>query len=377
VSIKSIQFSDLGKLPWEFSKFQFKSINLLVGATGSGKTRFINTIFNISRMASGALSFSNASKWVIELEIDKQAIRWEFENEVAPFAKQATVVKETISDVSPDKVTPIVERTSDSFVFDGQKLPKLSREQSAISLLRGEEKIRPIFDLLSHVIKRSFSESSLGQLVAYRTLSRTFRDTLKAGKMPEEAAQDLGASAKLLILKQCFKSKYEELIRAYKSVFPFIEACEVSDAANFGLEIPILGETPVFAIKERKVNSFIPLHELSSGMQKVLLLMTDIMCLQPGHIYIVDEYENSLGVNAIDFLPAFLVDNLGGNQFVITTHHPYLINSIPVKDWSVFHRNGSKVNITDGATLVDKYGKSKQQAFIQLINDPLYTSFNS
>ena len=122
------------------------------------------------------------------------------------------------------------------------------------------------------------------------------------------------------------KSKYEELIRAYKSVFPFIEACEVSDAANFGLEIPILGETPVFAIKERKVNSFIPLHELSSGMQKVLLLMTDIMCLQPGHIYIVDEYENSLGVNAIDFLPAFLVNNLGGNQFVITTHHPYLIN---------------------------------------------------
>ena len=111
-------------------------------------------------------------------------------------------------------------------------------------------------------------------------------------------------------------------------------------------------------------------------MQKALLIITDIMTLPKGSIYMVDEYENSLGINAIDFLPELLDDHGANSQFFVTTHHPYLINNMPMKTWRVFHREGSKVSIKSGEELERKYGKSKQQAFVQLINDPFYSGIN-
>ena len=115
----------------------------------------------------------------------------------------------------------------------------------------------------------------------------------------------------------------------------------------------------------------LPLNELSSGMQKVLLIVTDILTLPGDSVYIIDEYENSLGVNAIDFLPSFLIDHAGNNQFFITTHHPYLINNMPIKNWRIFTRQGPNVRIILGEELESRLGKSKQKAFIQLINDPI------
>ncbi len=115
------------------------------------------------------------------------------------------------------------------------------------------------------------------------------------------------------------------------------------------------------------------LHDLSSGMQKVLLIITDIITLPNNSIYIIDEYENSLGINAINFLPDFIISNGKDSQFITTSHHPYLINNIPVTDWQIFSRCGSTVTVKGGNELIGKYNKSKQDAFIQLMNDPAYT----
>jgi predicted ATPase len=108
-------------------------------------------------------------------------------------------------------------------------------------------------------------------------------------------------------------------------------------------------------------------------MQKVLLIITDVVTLPGGAIYLIDEYENSLGINAINFLPSFLDEQRGDNQVVVTSHHPYLINAIPIDNWYVFNRIGTNVRIKRGTELAEKYGRSKQTLFNQLLNDPFYT----
>ncbi len=107
-------------------------------------------------------------------------------------------------------------------------------------------------------------------------------------------------------------------------------------------------------------------------MLKVLLIITDIIALPEESIYMIDEYENSLGINAIDFLPQLLIDHGGQNQYFITTHHPYLINNMPIKHWRIFNRKGSTVTVKSGIEFEERFGKSKQEGFIQLINDPFY-----
>lgn len=112
---------------------------------------------------------------------------------------------------------------------------------------------------------------------------------------------------------------------------------------------------------------------ISSGMKKVLLILTDLHILPEGGVYIIDEYENSLGLGAIDFFPQFILTFEKDVQFIVTSHHPYLINEIPPSSWYVFHRKGQHVSIRHGEELAAHFSKSKQQAFIQLINDPLFT----
>ncbi len=107
-------------------------------------------------------------------------------------------------------------------------------------------------------------------------------------------------------------------------------------------------------------------------MQKVLLILTDTHILPDEAIYIIDEYENSLGVSAIDFFPGFLLGLEKEIQFFVTSHHPYIINEIPPRNWYIFHRKGTSVSIKYGQELEARFGKSKQKAFIQLINDPFY-----
>ena len=169
-----------------------------------------------------------------------------------------------------------------------------------------------------------------------------------------------------------FKDEFTGLIKQYKFVFPFITDIEVKEFSELHPTSQLSGMIPVLCIKEKNVNHWIEYKDLSSGMQKVLLILTDAMLLPDGGIYLIDEYENSLGINAIDFFPTFLLSEDNPHQFIITSHHPYLINKIPTSNWYVFHRDGLNISIMYGKQLVEKFGKSKQQAFLQLINDPFY-----
>ncbi|NVN97675.1 ATP-binding protein, partial [Candidatus Nomurabacteria bacterium] len=179
-------------------------------------------------------------------------------------------------------------------------------------------------------------------------------------------------NCKLYVLNKYFKKTYDTICREFINIFPFVNNLELKNAEDFGFNHP--GIVPVLAMKEKKINKWIPLNNFSSGMKKVLLIITDIFTMpKDGAIYLIDEYENSLGKNAINFFPDILLEANPNNQFIITSHHPYIIGNVKVTDWIIMHRTGNSIKVKQGQELEEKYGKSKQQAFIQLINDPFFT----
>jgi hypothetical protein len=265
----------------------------------------------------------------------------------------------------------LIQRTPETFYFRGKTLPKLQADKPSVTLLKEEEVIRPFHETFEKIQRRSFQDQELSNAMAFQAVTKEQIDSIKSGGIGALWQQEYALSAKMFLLKEQFSDLYQVSVGAFKQVFGTLIDCDVqwSDKIRLPVSFPPL---PVFVVKEKGVKGWVPLHELSSGMQKVLLIISDIVSLPNGSIYLIDEYENSLGVNAIDFLPQFLLDHGESLQFLITTHHPYLINSMPIKSWRVFHRIGSNVAIKHGADLEQKYGKSKQQAFIQLMNDPFY-----
>lgn len=366
---KGAQFEE-----WEFEETELNNVNLIVGASGSGKTRYLNTIFNISSSIVRSEPF-RPGYWKLTVKTEEYEYSWEYEGVRIEDKNQINkefVKRKRIN--SQENFEVLISRTPGDFIFCETKLPKLQRDKPGITLLKEEEKIGPLYETFSKVQTRRFHDEGLKDAIALQGVPS---ELLKLSKSKDGMLalwkQQPALSAKMFLLQQNFPDLYRRVVDAFKQVFTSIKECDVQILKNPPMDIQVGVGIPVFFIKEEKVDQKIPLQELSSGMQKVLLIIADVITLPKGSIYIIDEYENSLGINAIDFLPEFLVDHGTNIQFFITTHHPYLINNMPMKTWRVFHRRGSKVSIKGGAEFEQRYGKSKQKAFIQLINDPFYS----
>lgn len=376
-TIKIISCTITVKEGLEFSKINLQEVGLFVGQSGSGKTRLLNSIFNVATFAIGRGGILLAS-WEIVVEHENKRFYWEYNAEDVK-GRGKIITKEIIkfSNKNTKHIEVLVDRTSDMFTFKGNELPKLPPSSSSIYLLKEEELIKPLYDGWSKLIRRNFSGNELMTASSYSNIPAEVERLFKTEK--NKGLYELfnyNLNLRLFLIEKYDKEKYEEIIDKFKAIFPFVIDCKMSDATKIGLSDMQIGFTPVFVIKELGIQKELPLHELASGMIKVLLILTDVLTLPDGAIYLMDEYENSLGVNAIDFLPGLLLEHKNNKQFLITSHHPYLINQMPVSNWYVLSRKGLKVDIKYGEELVKRYGKSTQQAFTQLINDPFYNPEN-
>ena len=325
---------------WEFQNTKLNNVNLIVGASGSGKTIYLNLIFNISSSIVHGQPF-RYGHWELTVKTDEYEYLWEYDGDKNQIQREILMRKRI---GSQEKFENLINRTSDIFSFCGDKLPRLQSDRLGITLLKEEEKIGPLYETFSKVQIRRFHDEGLRDALRLQDVSKALSNLSKSkDDILALWKQEPALSAKMFLLKEKFPERYRLAVATFEQVFPSIKECRME------IDINSSGKVPVFLIKEEKINSRIPVHQLSSGMQKVLLIIADIITLPKGSIYIIDEYENSLGINAIDFLPEFLVAHGMDTQFLVTTHHPYLINSMPMRTWRVFHRNGSRVSIRDGA----------------------------
>lgn len=372
MKILSFSCQDVEETGWRFVNVNFGKTNLFVGGTSSGKSRMLNTMFNLGRFAVSK-EFKRGH-WNITFEHKDKTYNWIVET--SKKNDDDAIVTETLKDITGKSEIVIVDRDANRFIFEGKELPKLTKNETSISLLKDEETIKPINDGFSLVLKRNFDKDALSNAAGIQSLPTKLimdieKENIKDIKKIFHA--DLSLSADLFILSKYFEEKYTSICDTYKSIFPFIREITIKDLGDINKNIAITGRTPRFCIKEEGVKDWISIENFSSGMLKVLLILTDIQTIPDNGVYLIDEYENSLGLNAIEFLPTYLLDLEKDIQFFITSHHPYIINRFPMKDWYVFHRKGYDVKIKFGEELVSRLGVSKHQAFTKLINDPFYT----
>ena len=351
---------------WDFDAVNLKNINLLIGASGSGKTRFLNTFFNFADFVSKGVNL-RSGKWEIIIEKEGNKYDWEFSS--ISYDRNKYIIKNEILTKTSETTNidlKLVERDENSFKFMNNTLPKLPKDIASVHLLKEEDTIKPIYDVFSHMMRRRFHKDELDISSIPLGLSHEIVNEFKTNKSTMELfAGNFPVQLKLYLMKQIFPEKYDSALKYYKSVFTFIEEFKFEMAQSNSI-------IPILLVKEKGVKDWIQYIHLSSGMQKVLLIITDILTLPGECAYLIDEYENSLGVNAIDFLPQFISEFGMDNQFLITTHHPYLINNIPIENWLIFNRKGSKIRIKSGNDYIERFGKSKQSFFNQLLNDSFY-----
>ena len=378
MKIKSLFYHNKD-LNWQLERTELANLNLLVGASGVGKTRILEAILDVQRIAKGE-SLSGV-EWEIEFLVDEVAYRWQGAFSNTRLSKDRisfwAVARQTDHDLKPkilhetlslsSSQAEIIKRTGSEIVFLGQKVPvKLSIFESAVSLFHEDERIQAIHHALMQGIFKTEFYSLTDRLLLVPEIPEGV-DLHSLRQYNDDVF------IKLAIAYEKAPKIFERIKQDFSDIFPNVEDLHVklTPVENVTRGSDVFKSPPGvrllvidFYLKEVGVEQLIHHHYLSSGMLKTLAFIANMYLCADDSVILIDEFENSLGVNCIDILNDLLLEqrNL---QYVITSHHPYIINNVPLDAWRIVTRAGNVVRVKKAEEF--RLGNSKHEAFMQLM----------
>jgi predicted ATPase len=354
-------------LGWDFDEVDFSSnLTLLVGVSGAGKTQILRGIIDLKNIANG--KSINGLEWKIKFStINGNEFIWEgsFDtidetDELIFDDKDENEKPSLLREKLTSKNDVLIERNQKEIKFANQSMPKLSSHQSMIYILKEENVIKEAYDALNKIEYRDHTRNGLN---VYRISDKPLHFLTSKYKTLENILNiDEDIVTKLYLTYFHNLDVFDKIRSKLIDVFQQIEdiKIEILDRNDLPKSVFI----PYIFIREKFVPKWIREDRISSGMLRTLIHISEIYLSNPGTVILIDEFENSLGINCIDILTDDLIHENKTLQFIATSHHPYIINNIPYEYWKIVTRKGGHINIRNASDY--SLGKSKQEAFLQL-----------
>jgi ABC-type Na+ transport system ATPase subunit NatA len=365
---------------WQLAPVEFGSVNLLVGVSGVGKTRILEVILSLKEIIFGIdweKQFLNGVEWDITFyTAPDQKYRWSGKSNVVnnydytidEFGEMTYSSSGVLPQLEIEEIylngTCLAHRKDGIIEFESKVMPKLSPSESLIKIFQAEENILPIMNGFRLVVvsQTQNPERWINSSTHYKIDNLSLSDIRKTNNT---LVDQLG------LLQINDREIFDRIKSNFIEIFSQVENLRIlTEQTRFEWSEKV---SPVFSLelKEIGVDRWITQSNLSMGMLKTLAHITEIYLLTEGSILLIDEFENSLGVNCIDVVTELLNDRKD-IQFIFTSHHPYIINKIPMQYWKIITRKGSLVTATD-ATDYEELSGSRHKVFTQLLNLPAYT----
>lgn len=384
---------------WHLLPSSFDKFNLLVGASGVGKTQILEALVLLKDIAAGETP-EMAIEWKITIDLTGDIYIWEgaFEKKQDLYLNNDITVKYEI--LKKDDIA-LIDRTTEKTLFNGQPTFKLASEKSIVLTLQAEESIAPIFYAWANlnIVDYSFSSSenkknNIVSFATFHSVLEIMRHDFQGFTETYELGEIRGIFPYFFLQKKIFpknfftplalsftlgKFFYSKIKSQYINIFPTVEDIGFFEIKNghINTQNSILDHAKhsnsteyALCIKEHNVTNWIPQQNISSGMWRCLMQLIELQISPDGSVFLIDEFENSLGINCINEITKEILASDRDIQFIITSHHPYIINNIPIKYWKLVTRNGSDVSFQNVEKL--GIGKSKHSAFMQLLQLDAY-----
>lgn len=360
---------------WSTNNIQLDTVNLLVGASGVGKTRLLNAITQLKNIALGEAA--TGYEWDVEFLIQGKQVAWSGAypcTHASPTTLSMDLQADDPESLVEERLTLdghlLAARDGNTLLYLDDTLPVLQNpELSLLSLLNPREGVKQIV----HTFMFEYPNYDWPRLIAFPTnyLAHFDHQTISLMKIRFFRAPGL---VRLFLLQRYFPDHYDRLWSIYRDIFPRVTEARfrigpVANPENIKSREGFLELS--FLIREEGVRDWVHHRNLSDGMWKTLHLLLEHHLSPNQSLIMIDEVENSLGINCIEVLGE-LMDDDSGHQFILTSHHPYIINNIPMSHWKIVTREEGVVTLRPA--LDYGLGRSKHEAFMELLQ---LEAFNS
>lgn len=353
------------KTGWQVEDVSFGPLSLLVGASGVGKTLILKAISDLTRIADG--HSVNGREWNVEFEEAGINYNWTGRFNVVKNVPEIFVSDKAQFPILEERLikedTEIVFSRKDGGLFyHNSPTVKLDATKSAVELLKEEEDVAPAY--------RAFRKISWLDMEDGNNIRLSLRNVTE--NHPQLSLKDIKnlkfitPIERLFFIQRHHTQVFNQIKETFMEIFPLVEEIDFDvnpiQAGHYAI---------LLKIKEHNVKSWILMPDISSGMCRTLSQIVTLSLADDGDVIMIDEFENGLGINCIDLLADMAKDTDADVQIIMTSHHPYIINTIPFQDWRIVSRNGSKVVVNTAADF--RIGShSKHDAFMQLIQTNAY-----
>lgn len=328
-------------------------ITLLVGVSGAGKTQIIKTIKLLFEIAS--MPYHNVRKMdginaKISFMIDENNYIWEIKtNKISDCLKGYNKLnfekgmEKSQGKIEYEKLTcnknDIFTRTDNKIDFIGYtQLPVPDSETSLIFQYRNDNNLYKVSTHLNKLYQFyndiplddfgavSFQDLMFINQTAYFKKAKKFKNNkLYVSHFPSNWSPVF----KAYFLQETNHNIFNKVIKLYRNIFSDIIDIKVQRLKNFD------SYTIFFDTQDASIE----FKDMSSGMQKTFVFLLDLYTVSSDYVFVIDEIENSLGINCLDKVCEAIQYERDDLQFIITSHHPYIINQIDMDAWKIVKRN--------------------------------------
>lgn len=365
MKIKWIEFENLESgLKIEKIDF-FDDVTLLVGLSGVGKTQILNAISYSLSLAVRKHIKLQPYNVKMGIEVNKNNYEWSYRiernQEVDIFIDESTDY--IISEESLTKNHNLIfKRENNGVVFSGyDKVPNPKKDESLLLQYSENEEFSELIDGLKKWYSVEMDLEVRGGIKSdsFNNLKSKAIELIKSTKSNSEdfsKFSHLPVIVKIFIAKKFYKNLYIKIFDAIKELFIEIEDIDVVEDER----------REIFLLSMQVYGKKLIQHDISNGMLKTIYYIVELYTMASDSLIMIDEFENGLGVNCIDLLSETLLSARDDLQFIITSHHPKIINSIGMEKWKIIDRDISTVYNSN----YSKYGigNSQHNAYFNLIN---------
>jgi len=383
MKIKKVDYRDM-RTGWHLENACLDDFNLLVGVSGVGKTKTVQALRTLQSFALGSRELE-AARWVLEFEEGGHEYRWEGATEAHQrpadsFSKDTENGVRFVQESLLRDAAPLLTRAGDDVELRGNRIPGLSARESCIRLLENDVDIRGAKRGFLYI---AFADGNAvpreGTKVAKEALNRKLvelkelpdrepGESFVRGFVDGFTLLNERTALHIYLKQQLLRANFDRSVEQFRAIFPSV----LDVKAAFADELRADGRRDLIqvAIRETGSSEWITQPEISSGMLRVLLHIFELEAAPRGSVTVVDEFENSLGDNCLSEMTNLMLSRAPEIQFILTSHHPYVINKIPIETWKLVQRTGSTVTLRSARDIPALMGRSRHDAFIRLINLP-------
>jgi hypothetical protein len=341
--LKSIKFCEFGATDqgWFLDNLLLGHSNLLVGKNATGKTRTLNVISNLARFLANERKAGLSSDYDVLFEHDGQELRYVLKIEDDKVEAERFWVDGLLRLDRGDQGAGEIFAEQ----IDNGKMVRFQTPQNELAAVARQDAIqhtflKPLSDW-GKSLRHFYFGSSLGKdnyVIFVETGGMYFneKDVDAAVIFFHKSIKDYGEPFKQQLIEDMGRLGYP------------LENIELQPPLSVRLKDSPPGEPRCLTVKEVGLKGFTDQYSMSQGMFRALAILIHLAYSQfakKATCILIDDIGEGLDFDRSCRLIELLRERARetGSQLVLSTNDRFVMNNVPLEEWSVLQRRGSHV----------------------------------